>query len=206
MATKSENLPIDIAFYNIFKPYLDRQIQHSNKKFTLCDDTVTHFLENGLIQVSTVFETVMAHLTGSTVTSEDHCDLSNGADCKLSTVRFHRDGNSYSAPVTGLYNKTGTLYVACYERYDHKFYYFAIPYWAYKDIPKKSNIEIPFTLNHKPRKRQGSRAKYSNWWHFECENLDEMAKVCGRQGNPPPQSVPKPMTFASGCLTFGDDE
>jgi hypothetical protein len=143
-----------------------------------CRDTVKHLLEMGVIQVSTAFEHALAEQGGHRVVSQDRGDLYRAgaySDAKLSSVRTSGRGCCYSAPVSNIYNKTGTLRVQVYERKQDRFYYFAIPRRAYIDVPKSSNIEIPFELDGTPR-RTPKRAVYVNWWRYEVPSWQEMAQ------------------------------
>lgn len=172
MATKLSALPLELKhFYNI-EPYLKNMLS-----IDPCDVTTEAYLSRGYFQVSTVYEDVMAYLAGCTVVSEDTHDLSNGADCKITTARKH--GHSYSAPIKDIKNKKGTLYAMCLEPIQHKFYYFAIPKSSYCNIPAKSNIEIPFFMDGTPRRVPSRKLTYANWWDYECDSLADMANRPG---------------------------
>lgn len=166
MATKLENLPLEIAHFNNFKQFIP--------KFELmCKDTIELLAEVGLLQVSTGFEYAIATVGKYNVISTDAADISDGSDAKLSSVRTSSHGKSYSAPVTNLYNKTGALRVQVYERKQDKFYYFVIPNKAYRHIPRSSNIEIPFELDGTPRKVP-TRPVIENWWNHEVKSFELM--------------------------------
>ena len=160
MATIADNLNLQIAHFSAFKNYIPK----INKMDITTVDTL---LKTGLIEVSTAFEHAIAHLSGTKVISQNHADLSCGSDAKLSTVRNCSYGRAYSAPVTGIHNKTGDLLVQVYERKQNKFYYFRIPYHSYSHIPKSSNIEIPFTLDGNPRRS-------NKWWAYEVDTFEQM--------------------------------
>jgi len=164
MATKQDNLHLEIAHFNQFKTWLPgyQNMHHL---------TVHDLLAMGLVEVSTAFETAIAHASGTEVISKDWADLSCGSDAKLSTVRTCTYGRVYSAPVTGIHNKTGDLLVQVFERKQDKFYYFRLPYDSYCDIPKSSNIEIPFELDGSPRRHN---RKQNNPWDHEYGNFLEM--------------------------------
>ena len=170
MATKMEHLLLETAHFNHFKERIP--------KFSELDErTVQALLELGVLQVSTAFEHALAHIGLHQVVSLDKGDLyRNGSysDAKLSSVRTSGYGKQYSAPVTNIFNKTGTLRVQVYERKQNKFYYFAIPRRAYIDVPCSSNIEIPFEMNGDPR-RVPRRRVYVNWWKYEVASWELMA-------------------------------
>jgi hypothetical protein len=170
VATKIEHLGLEIAHFDHFK-------QHIPGMADCCANTVQKLLELGIIQVSTAFEQALAVVGGHKVVSLDKGDLyREGAysDAKLSTVRTSNYGKTYSAPVTNIFNKTGVLRVQIYERKQNRFFYFAIPRRAYIEVPKSSNIEIPFELDGTPR-RTPRRKVYVNWWKFEVASWEEMA-------------------------------
>jgi hypothetical protein len=173
MATKLENLPLEIAHFNNIKSYVPG--------FTnLCEHTIDTVLKMGTLQVSTVFEHAVASAGGHDLVSKDEGDLYRAtdpqpySDAKLSTVRTYSYGRYYGAPVHNLYNKTGALRVQVYERKQDKFYYFVIPHHAYQHIGKSSNIEIPFFLDGTPR-RNPTRVVYQNWWNYEVPDFTTMA-------------------------------
>lgn len=172
MATKIEFLHLEIKHFLNFVDKLPGAA-------TWCKDTVEHLLKQGFIQVSTVFEYAIANVGGHTVVSLDAADIDDGtpggSDAKLATVRTSSRGKKYSAPVSSISGKTGSLRVQIYERKQDKFYYFLIPHDAYKHIPKTSNIEIPFELDGTPRRVP--RGRYiQNWWNYEVATFDEMCK------------------------------
>jgi hypothetical protein len=169
MATKLENCSLEKSHFLNFKKYIPR-IEEMD------EDTISLLLDMGLLQVSTAAEYAMSNVSNTTVVSTDTNDLSNGDDVKLSTVRTSGYGKKYSAPITNIKGKTGNLRVQVYERKLDKFYYFVIPYATYKDIPSKSNIEIPFYLNGMPR-RIPSRSVYVNWWNYEVDSFVEAANA-----------------------------
>jgi len=170
MATKIENLDLEIAHFNHFKSLIPGFDQ-------VCDKTVEALAKLGGLQVSTLFEQALAVIGGHKVVSLDKGDLYRAgsySDAKLSSVRTSGYGKQYSAPVTNIFNKTGILRVQVYERKQNRFYYFAIPRRAYIEVPKSSNIEIPFDLDGTPR-RVPKRRVYVNWWRYEVASWDEMA-------------------------------
>ena len=102
---------------------------------------------------------------------KDFIDIS---DAKLCSVRTSCKGSMYSAPITNIHQKRGLLRVVCYERKQDKFYHFVIPYDAYKDIPKKSNIEIPFNLDGSPKRKNKCN---TNWWDYEKKTFAEICII-----------------------------
>ena len=172
MATKLENLHLEIAHFDHFKQYIPGYKQ-------CCERTVEKLLQAGILQVSTAFELALAKVGQHKMVSADCGDLYKDgvySDAKLSSVRTCSYGKSYSAPVTNIHNKTGALRVQVYERKQNKFYYFSIPHNAYLHIPKTSNIEIPFELDGTPR-RIPMRSVSQNWWNYEVKSFKLMAVI-----------------------------
>lgn len=170
MATKLQNLDLEIAHFQNCR-------QHIPRVNELCQTTIDRMLELGTLQISTWFEHAVAYRGGHTVVSLDKGDLLRNnkySDAKLSTVRTSSRGKLYSAPVTNIFNKVGTLRVQVYERIQNRFYYFAIPRSAYKQIPKTSNIDIPFEKDGTPRRKPKREVKV-NWWNYETKSFEDMA-------------------------------
>jgi hypothetical protein len=168
MSTKKENLELDIAHFHNFMSQI--------KKFqALSADTIEQLLNMGVIEVSTAFELALCDQGGHEHVSLDAGDLSrNGkiSDAKISSVRTHGYGQTYSAPVTNIHGKKGCLRVQVYERKQDKFYYFVFPRRTYSNIPKSSNIDIPFEMDGTPRTRNRCQV---NWWNYRVDTFEEMA-------------------------------
>lgn len=170
MACKLEHLDLELAHFNHFGLH----VPGFNK---LCNKTVETIAQLGGLQVSTLFEQALASVGGHKVVSLDKGDLyrnGNYSDAKLVCVRTSTYGKSYSAPVTNIFNKTGSLRVQVYERKQNRFFYFVIPRRAYIRVPKSSNIDIPFELDGTPR-RAPMRKVNVNWWLYEVKSWEEMA-------------------------------
>ena len=174
MATKMENLPLELAHFRNFMTNLPGF-------YGKCIETIEWMLcVLGCVEVSTAFEQVLANLGGHDLVSQDQGDLyRDGAysDAKISSVRTSGYGKKYTAPVTGISNKSGNLRVQVYERKQNRFYYFVIPHHAYVDIPPKSNIEIPFECDGTPRRIPKGWKTRENWWRYEVPSLDALSTL-----------------------------
>lgn len=159
-ATKDIDPVIQYAFYDelIFKAYPE----HIHSTFEVIHRTLGNVRPEKLLEVAIA---VQGMLTRYNTTGMDYTD---GSDAKSVSVRMHNSDRSYGAPVTGIFLKRGLLRVMVFERQFNKFYYFLIPYSAYKDIPEKSNIEIPFTLDGNPRRENNCN---TNWWAYEVPDF-----------------------------------
>jgi hypothetical protein len=168
MATKGEHLHLQVAHFQNFKEHLPNWHEYDKK-------TLESLLQDGLLEVSTCFENAVANAGGHEVISENHADLSDGSDCKTSSARIHSYGTGYSAPVSNIATKTGTLRIQVYERIQHEFYYFKIPHTAYEHRAPKSNIDIPFDIKTGEPKRV-SRVGTNKMWIYEVDSFEEMCK------------------------------
>lgn len=164
MATKASNINLEKKHFDGFRHCLPG-IENC------CEETIDHLLNLGIIQVSTAFEHALANVYNLEVVSENGRDLNNGADAKISSVRTHRKGTCYSAPIYRTSTKTGNLWVQVYERKLDKHYYFNIPYEAYSQISKTSNIDIPFEIDGTPRRENGPKSRLPNFWDYEVKSF-----------------------------------
>lgn len=160
MATKSENIQLEMAHFENFK-------QHIPNIDSLCASTINSLLNMGILQVSTAFEHALANVGGFEVVSANGYDGSDGSDAKLSTVRYRNKGKAYSACVSGTKNKTGKLRVQVYERITNKFYYFVIPHKSYTRI---TYLEIPFNLDGTPKVN-------AKWWAYNVNTFVQLSTI-----------------------------
>lgn len=173
MATNRDHDELERQFYEEIRRYIWPNI--TKKELMIVNKYVVNI---SCLQLSTFFEQAIIIVNGkikskSTI-GQDFCDRS---DAKLSTVRLHNSGQSYGAPITKVHTKRGLLRVMVYERILNKFYYFVIPYSAYKNMTRRTqNIEIPFHLNGTPR-RIPSRPIKVNWWEYEVGSFETMARA-----------------------------
>lgn len=160
MATNFAHMDLEKAHFNNFFMHVPSLNELSSKQRN-------NLLDDGVIQVSTVFEQALAKLGGYTVVSEDTHDFCNGDDAKMCTVVLRSKGTNYTAQVNGVSNKTGDLRVQVYERITGCFYYFHIPNEAFNHLKV---IEIRFNLDGTP-KRSGK------WWSYEVPSFEDLAKI-----------------------------
>jgi hypothetical protein len=165
MATKGKHIQNEINQFNIFRKHIKSLQGHD-------DATVDALLAGGMIQVSTAHEHAVADVCGCTVVSEDCRDLDNQAnsDCKLSTVRWSTKLKNYSAPISNVANKIGSLKVTVLEPHTGLPYFFNIPKSAYSYIKSNNTtIEIPFDTGGLPKRT-------NKWWQYEEQTFEDMAK------------------------------
>jgi len=165
------DLELDIAKFDLLWPLA----YPLHSKIPFLSALIRNFVKDEVISTAHLWEKAISVQLNLIRESKIDKDFQTGEDCKLVSVRTSSYGGSYSAPITGINRKTGNLIVACYERKKKKWYFFKIPHEAYKDIPKTSNIEIPFEMDGTPRRTPLGARVYANWWDFECtfEQLGE---------------------------------
>lgn len=125
----------------------------------------------GNVRPERLLEVAIAKQGGLTPYNTKGMDYTDLSDAKSASVRTSGNGKRYSAPIAGIAHKRGLLRTMVFERKLNKFYYFLIPYEAYKDIPEKSNIEIYFNLDGTP-KRNASVRTYTNMWAYEVADFN----------------------------------
>ena len=143
--------------------------KYANDKF------LTKFIEllstDDCIQTGQLLEKAISVQCNLIRESTQGRDFANGDDAKLISVRTYGYGCSYGAPIHNIHAKKGCLLVACYERKQQNWFYFRIPYYAYSNIPKSSNIEIPFEIDGTPRIKNKSTI---NWWKFQVKCFNDL--------------------------------
>ena len=137
---------------------------------------IKKLVDDDIIQTGQLFEKAISVQCKLLRESSYGKDFANGDDAKLVSVRTHGHGKTYSAPVNKIHNKRGWLLVAVYERKQQNWFYFRIPYRAYKHIPKTSNIDIPFEADGTPRRKNNCSV---NWWKHEVSTFKELSRNNG---------------------------
>tara|TARA_B100000424_G_C22933764_1_gene496768 strand:- start:690 stop:1271 length:582 start_codon:yes stop_codon:yes gene_type:complete len=168
MATKSANLELQKSHFNNFSQYLSN--------LDLCSKTLENLLDLSLVEVSTAFELAISKVADIELVSKDQYDFSDKSDAKLSTVRTHSEGKTYSAPISKWQNKIGALRVQVFERKQNKFYYFVIPRSVRYIYSERSTLEIPFHLDGTPA-RESNRRRIVNLWDYEVGSFHAMARL-----------------------------
>jgi hypothetical protein len=166
---KDKDPALTHAFFDLLFPMIFPDLDKDSELYAFIRQQLV--IETELISAGTMLEQAISVKKGIVRINTEKMDFPDGSDAKTTSVRISNHGKSYGAPIHNIQNKIGLLRVVAYERIQHKFYYFLIPHAAYKDIPKSSNIEIPFNLDGSP-KRTSKRIKNVNWWTFEVPNFE----------------------------------
>lgn len=166
---KDKDPALTHAFFDLLFPMIFPDLDKDSELYSFIRQQLV--IETELISAGTMLEQAISVKKGIVRINTEKMDFPDGSDAKTTSVRTCSNGKKYGAPIHNIQNKIGLLRVVAYERIQQKFYYFLIPHEAYKDIPKTSNIEIPFNLDGSP-KRTSNRIKNVNWWTFEVPDFD----------------------------------
>ena len=131
----------DFAFFDELAPY--RWPDKTKQELEVYRELV----ETGEIQIETLLENTLAIQSEGMYerVCENEYDFGDYSDAKkaVSSARTNqRAKNKFkvSFKISGVKNKIGLIRAMCYSILQKKFYYFAIPHFAYKD--KKNSIEV----------------------------------------------------------------
>lgn len=166
MTAKDKDPILDQKFFELLYPMIHPNIPEDILKHSYEQDMLKHRLYG----IGKLLEAAISEKKGLQREDTEGRDFVDGSDAKSASARWASKGRVYSAAIRDISNKRGLLRCVIYERLQDKFYYFLIPYRAYENIPKTSNIEIPFEADGSPR-RQATRLKNVDWWTFEVENF-----------------------------------
>ena len=161
MSTKANQQESDIAHIMHVRPWL---------KGTDYEDITERMIRGGGLQRSTLVEIAVAKVGGYDLLQEDSYDNSDGSDTKSVTVRKRSSGQTYSAKISDISNKTGLLRVQVWEPCTDKFYYFAIPHEVHSIA--KNDLEIPFKRTCEPHRN--SKNSKIDLWKYQCNTFEEM--------------------------------
>ena len=163
----------DFKFFDFLAPY--RWPDKSKKQIKFYRELV----EDGDLQIETVLENALVKTCGGKFTrvAEIVRDFCDGGDAKKSCSNFRnndiaRDQWMNSFAITNLKNKTGVIRALCYSKQQDKFYFFAIPYKAYKGM---NRIDIMLDQSSGYRKPVGiPRGK---WTRYQLNSFEQLARI-----------------------------
>jgi hypothetical protein len=167
-ATQHRDYALDLAKFELLWP----KAYPYYSKIPLITKFMKKLVRDKIIEPGHLFEKALATQLGLVRESTTGRDFTNGDDAKLVAVRTCSYGMTYSAPVHNTHAKRNNLLVAVYERKQHNWFFFKIPYSAYKHVSKSSNIEIPFELDGTPRR---VNRQVVNYWEYEVSSFKDMA-------------------------------
>jgi hypothetical protein len=165
--------PEDYKFFDFLAPY---QWPDLNKKeIKLLRDQV----KNGIIQIETLLENALVNASKGQYTrvaevSRDFCD---GSDAKKAISQFRnndiaRDHWSNSFAITNLKNKRGVIRSVCYSKEQKEFYFFSIPYKAYKG---RTRVEVSLDTSVGYRVPKG--IPHGKWTRYQLTSFERLATI-----------------------------
>jgi hypothetical protein len=158
---------LELKFFEELYPMIHPDVSDEIKRHAREKDMIEHRLYGS----GKLLEAAISKRKGLERHDTKGMDFIDGSDAKASSVRWTSNGTTYAAPIKDIANKRGLLRCMVYERLQDKFYYFLIPYSAYRHIPVTSNIEIGFNLDGSPKKAP-TQNTIVNWWDFNVPDFE----------------------------------
>lgn len=132
LVTKEDYKFFDFLSKILWPSYTEEQIKLLRKE-----------VKHGNLHIETMLENALAKKSKGTYkrVAEWYRDFCDGSDSKKSTSQ-HRNNDiakncwTNSFAISGLKNKKGLIRAVCYSKEQDKFYFFAIPYKAYKGMAR----------------------------------------------------------------------
>ncbi len=169
----------DYKFFDFLAPYRwptksKKQIQSYRELVADGDLQIETILENALVQACHGAYTRVAE------TVRDFCD---GGDAKKSISQFRnndvaRDHWMNSFAITNLKNKTGVIRAVCYSKEQDKFYFFAIPYKAYKGMAR-----VDIMLDNSTGWRKPNGIPKGKWTRYMIPTFEQLATITPAEVN-----------------------
>ena len=163
----------DFKFFDFLAPY--RWPDKKPKQISIYRELV----QSGEIQIETLLENalVVASKGQYTRIAEDHADCSDGSDAKKASSNFRnndiaRDAWTNSFAITNLKNKTGVIRALCYSKQQDKFYFFAIPYKAYKGMNR-----IDISIDNSTGYREPVGIPKGKWTRYQVESFEQLSTI-----------------------------
>jgi len=169
----------DYKFFDFLAPYRwptksKAQIQAYRELVADGDLQIETVLENALVQACRGAYTRVAEI------SRDFCD---DGDAKKSVSQFRNNNiakeqwmNSFA--ITNLKNKTGVIRALCYSREQDKFYFFAIPYKAYRGMAR-----IDIMLDNSTGWSKPIGIPKGKWTRYMVPTFERLATITSTEAN-----------------------
>jgi hypothetical protein len=160
MSTLSKTIKADLIIFD----YLWSKAYPSQTALkTKCETLVKH----GVIQIESLYEHALAIQGRLKRDSRHGRDFVDGSDAKKATVQYSKT-EVPQARIKHITVKRGLLRILVFDLKNNQFYFFKIPYKAYRDI---TEIKIPFT-------RAGEPSTKSKYWKYRVKSFKELASSC----------------------------
>lgn len=165
--------PEDYKFFDFLAPY------RWPKKTKAQREVFRELVQDGDLQIETMLENALVNASKGQYTrvaevSRDFCD---GGDAKKAISQFRnndiaRDHWTNSFAITNLKNKQGVIRAVCYSREQAKFYFFAIPYKAYKG---RTRVEVSLDTSVGYRVPKG--IPHGKWTRYQLTSFERLATI-----------------------------
>ena len=169
--------PEDYKFFDFLAPY---RWPTKSKKQTLA---YRELVADGDLQIETVLENALVQACAGLYTrvAEIARDHSDGGDAKKSVSQFRNNNKAKdhwmnSFAITNLKNKTGIIRALCYSREQDKFYFFAIPYKAYKGMNR-----VDIMLDNSTGYREPLGIPKGKWAQYQVESFEQLSQITEKQ-------------------------
>jgi hypothetical protein len=146
-------------------------------------------VDNGDLDISTVLENALVMCAKGKYKriAEAYRDFCDNSDAKKSISNFRnndiaRDQWTNSFAISGLEKKTGLIRAVCYSIYQDKFYFFAIPYTAYKGM-KRVDVSLDASTGYK----DPIGIPKGKWTAYQVETFEELANITEKQAEQLPK-------------------
>jgi hypothetical protein len=169
----------DFKFFDFLAPY--RWPHKTKKQIALYRELVA----DGDLQIETVLENALVQTCRGAYTrvaemSRDFCD---GGDAKKAVSQFRnndhvRDHWTNSFAITNLKNKTGVIRAVCYSKEQDKFYFFAIPYKAYKGMAR-----VDILLDNSVGYREPKGIPKGKWTRYMVPTFEILTTIDPKEVN-----------------------
>ena len=163
----------DYKFFDFLAPY--RWPDKSKRQLKVYRELV----DNGDLDISTVLENALAMCAKGKYKriAEAYRDFCDNSDAKksISNLRNNdiaRDRWTNSFAISGLEKKTGLIRAVCYSIYQDKFYFFAIPYSAYKGM-KRVDVILDTSVGYK----DPIGIPKGKWAVYQVDSFEELATI-----------------------------
>ena len=137
----------------------------------------------GNIQIETLLENALAKESKGKYTriAEAYRDYDDNSDAKKSVSQFRnndikRNQWTNSFAISNLTKKTGLIRALCYSKEQDKFYFFAIPFKAYKGM-SRVDISLDASIGYKEPKG----IPKGKWTRYQVEDFSRLATITEKE-------------------------
>jgi hypothetical protein len=140
-------------------------------------------VKQGNLHIETLLENALAKKSKGSYKriAEWYRDFTDNSDAKKAVSQFRnndvaRDQWTNSFAVTGLSKKTGLIRAVCYSKEQDKFYFFAIPYKAYKGMAR-----VDVMLDNSTGYKKPLGIPKGKWTKCRVETFEQLATITEKE-------------------------